>query len=427
MKKKKLLPLLLVFTLISCNNDIKGEWKTHVVTVASTQTTANTYVTPFNTSMQINYFLNEKNKEEVNINAFNNVKKIYESEVNRLHVLFDRHYYYKDNDGEVFTNVKTINESYGSGTPIKCSDELYELLKQGVECFKLTDGMFNIFTGSLTNYWDQVFASVYSYEPLDSCDPNFNELKRLELEELVNSIPKTLEQIEEQLTFDDENKTVTFNKCDFNNDIKPIISVGGIAKGYATDIIKETLKNNGYIDGYLISGGSSISSLSKPIYTKEVGGQKISVINPAKSTFFEKQRAFSLLITEEFSFSTSGNYTDNKSYVFIDEDGNRIYRHHIINPFTGYPESYYRSISILTTCFSNLMVDALSTAFMNLNLEDGMKLRNKILELYPDSNLELMYLLQENDDKNAICTVHATSDINGTFQAAEGIEIIYEN
>ena len=58
MKKRNIIPLLLVFTLISCNSDIKGEWKTHVVTVASTQTTANTYVTPFNTSMQINYFLN---------------------------------------------------------------------------------------------------------------------------------------------------------------------------------------------------------------------------------------------------------------------------------------------------------------------------------------------------------------------------------
>ena len=141
MKKRNIIPLLLVFTLISCNSDIKGEWKTHVVTVASTQTTANTYVTPFNTAMQINYFLNDKNSEEDNQNTFNKVKSLYESEVNRLHVLFDRHYYYKNNDGEVFTNVKTINESYGTGTPIQCSDELYELLKCGIECYKLTEGM----------------------------------------------------------------------------------------------------------------------------------------------------------------------------------------------------------------------------------------------------------------------------------------------
>lgn len=427
MGKKNLLPLLLVFTLISCNNDIKGEWKTHVVTVASTQTTANTYVTPFNTAMQINYFLNDKNSEEDNQNSFNKVKSLYEFEVNRLHVLFDRHYEYKDDEGNIYTNVKTINDSYGTGTPIKCSDELYELLKQGVEMYDLTEGMFNIFTGSLTTYWEQRFNEIYDDESLKLLDPYFNELERESLESLVDSIPSSVDEIEQQLTFDDENKTVTFNKCDFNNEVKPIISVGGIAKGYATDIIKQKLKDNGYRDGYLISGGSSISSLSKPIYTKDSGGQKISVINPAKSNFIEKQRAFSLLITEEFSFSTSGNYTEGKSYYIYGEEEEIIYRHHIINPFTGYPESYYRSVSILTHSFSNIMVDALSTAFMNLNLEDGMKLRNKILEKYPNSNIELMYLIQENDNKNAICTVHATSDINGTLQAAEGIKIIYEN
>ena len=424
MKKRNIIPLLLVFTLISCNNDIKGEWKNHVVTVASTPTHLNTFVTPFNTAMQVNCFLNDKYKDEEKETIFNNVKSIYENEVNRLHVMFDRHYYYEDEKNNLITNVKTINDSYGTDTPIKCSDELYELLKQGVGFYSLTDGMFNIFTGSLTEYWEEIFVKVYDD---NSWDPYFGEEQKNKLVELVDAIPSNIDEIEQQLIFDDENKTVTFKKCDFNNDIRPIISVGGIAKGYATDIIKSTLKQKGYNECYLISGGSSISSVGKPIYTKEAGGQKISVINPAKSTFFSKESAFALKVTEEFSFSTSGNYTENKSYSFEDNEGNRIYRHHIINPFTGYPESYYRSISILTTSFSNLMVDALSTAFMNLNLEDGMKLRNKILELYPDSNLELMYLLQENDDKNAICTVHATSNINGTLQAAEGIEIIYEN
>ena len=193
-----------------------------------------------------------------------------------------------------------------------------------------------------------------------------------------------------------------------------------------TDLIKNRLKTIGYVDCYLISGGSSISSVSKPIFTEEAGGQKISVVNPAKSTFFSKESAFSLKVTEEFSFSTSGNYTESKNYP-LEVDGNRLYRHHIINPFTGYPESHYRSVSILTHSFFNVMVDALSTAFMNLNLEEGMKLRKKILEKYPDSDLELLYLLQENDDQNAICTIHTTSNINETLIAAEGIEIIYEN
>ena len=87
MKKKNLLSLLLVFTLISCaNEDVKGEWKTHVVTVASTPTHLNTYVTPFNTAMQFNCFLNDKNKEEVNNNLFEQAKSIYEDVVEDVNV-----------------------------------------------------------------------------------------------------------------------------------------------------------------------------------------------------------------------------------------------------------------------------------------------------------------------------------------------------
>lgn len=427
MKKRNLLSLSLVLFLISCNNDISGTWKSHVVTVASLPTTANTYVTPFNTAMQINYFLNDENKDSENEMIYSSVTSTYEMEVNRLHVLFDRHYSYKDYDGNIITNIKTINESYGTGNAIKCSDELYELLKQGIAVYELTDGMFNIFTGRLTNYWEELFSRIYNYEDYKELDPYFNVDEKKHVASLVDAIPSNVEEINEQLTFDDENKTVTFNETEFNNGIKPIISVGGIAKGYATDIIKEVLVEKGFKDGYLISGGSSISSLSKPIYTKEAGGQKISVINPAKSTFFKKESAFSLKVTEDFSFSTSGNYTEGKSYSFVDDDGNKVYRHHIINPFTGYPESYYRSVSILTHSFKNIMVDALSTAFMNLSLEDGLKLKEKILTLYPESDLELLYLIQENDDKNAVCSVFATSNINGTLELAEGITVEYED
>ena len=202
--------------------------------------------------------------------------------------------------------------------------------------------------------------------------------------------------------------------------------MGGIAKGYATDIIKENLLKNGYKDGYLISGGSSISTLSKPIYTRKEKGQKLSVINPEKSNIMEKEAAFSIKFTEEFNFSTSGNYTTNKSYSFLDNDGNIVYRHHIINPFTGYPESLHRSVSIATSYFSNAQVDALSTAFMNLSVEDGLKLRKALLEKYEGSNLEVFYLDQQGRKENAVVTVIATSNVNDTLTVADGVNIKYE-
>ena len=337
MKIRKLSLLLIVMLLSSCK-EVTGTWKSFVATDEKVISTVNTRVTPFNTVMQINYFLNDENED--NETLFNNVTNLFNNEVARLHKNFDRHYNYLDND-ELINNIKVINDSYGTNKEIKCSNELYSLLKLSVECYELTDGYFNVFSGNITDFWNSIFDRAYNdYEAtLKDYEPSYNEELASKLALLVDSMPSNVDEINQQLTFNDENKTVIFNKCDFNNDIVPLISTGGIAKGYATDLIKEKLVNNGYKDGYLISGGSSISTLDKPIYSKDSKGQKISVINPEISNIIEKKPAFSLHYKDEFNFSTSGNYTDNKNYYFIDENDNIIYRHHIINPFTRYPES----------------------------------------------------------------------------------------
>lgn len=423
-KTKLILPLLLVSVLTSCYT-ISGEWRSIVASNADILTTANTNVDPFNTVMQLSYFLND-DYADTNEQTFESVTKIYKEKISYLHKRFDRHYYYKNKDDVLVTNVKTINDSFGTGNEIKCSDELYQLLKLGVECYELTNGQFNIFTGAITDYWDEIFGRAYDYEPLEDIDPYYDGLQKEILEILVDSIPSNIDEVRQQLTFNDENKSVTFNKCDFNNGYKPLISVGGIGKGLATDLVKKELVSNGYKDGYLLSGGSSITTLSTPIFTRKEKGHKISVVNPAKSNIIEKEVAFSIKFTEEFNFSTSGNYTANKSYTFIDENNNIVYRHHIINPFTGYPESYYRSVSIMTHYFSSAQVDALSTAFMNLKLEDGLKLRKEILSKYPEADLELFYISQEGSNKEAKVTVTATSSMNDTLTVAKGVNLIYE-
>ena len=115
------------------------------------------------------------------------------------------------------------------------------------------------------------------------------------------------------------------------------ISVGGIAKGIATDIVKKKLLKEGYDKGYLFSGGSSISSLSTPIYNNNKG-QYLSISDPRTINNLgdEKKSAFEIYLKDEFSMSTSGNYTKGKSYGFYDENGNVNKRFHILNTFTGY-------------------------------------------------------------------------------------------
>lgn len=428
MKKKILFPCVILLSLCSCGETIKGSWHSIVATQDDIITTINTTVPPFNTVMNLNYFLYD-DQEDKNDQILNQVTSIYNSEVSRLHKIFDRHYYYKAQDDysvDVITNIKTINDSYGTNQEVKCSDELYSLLKTSIHGYELTNGYFNIFTGSLTDYWNQIFDEVLNFGgSLQDNDPYYNESKKQQLEEIVSSIPNTIEEVKQQLTFNDENKTVIFNKLE-KNVIRPYISVGGIAKGMATDIIKNKFIESGYLNGYLISGGSSISTVSKPIYTNKEKGQNLSVINPATSNIVEKKAAFSLKFTEEFNFSTSGNYTTGKSYSFKTDNGDIVYRHHIINPFTGYPESYYRSVSIATSYFSNAMVDIFSTALMNTSIEEGIVLRNKLFEMYPNGDFNVFYLRQIGDDDNAEVTVYATSDMNKTLKTEKGVNVVYE-
>ena len=245
MKKNSFLILGIIFSLCSCKSteidEISGTWKSFVATKDEIKNIYNISITPFNTVMQINYFLEDNNKDNNDV-IFQEVTDLYNSEVSRLHKLFDRHNkYYINDSNELMNNINVINESFGTNKAIKCDDDLYDLLSLGVQLYELTQGQFNMFTGSITDFWDYCFNEVYNYTLIEEIDPYFIDSQKERLETLVDSIPNSLEEINQQLTFDDENKTVTFNKCEFNNDIKPLISVGGIAKGFATDIIKQKL------------------------------------------------------------------------------------------------------------------------------------------------------------------------------------------
>ena len=62
MKIRKLSLLLIVMLLSSCK-EVTGTWKSFVATDEKVISTVNTRVTPFNTVMQINYFLNDENED----------------------------------------------------------------------------------------------------------------------------------------------------------------------------------------------------------------------------------------------------------------------------------------------------------------------------------------------------------------------------
>ena len=225
---KKLSLLFVSLLLVGCNslsNKYKGTWENIIATDILSVQGGN--VSPFNTIMNLKYFVNEDIKDKENL--INDVKSIYQETITDLHKKYDRHfnYYIDDNNKELgqVNNIKTINSSLDSNEFVKVSKETFDLLKLGVEYTKYTNSYFNIFTGSLTDFWDEVFNEAYNFGDL-SLDPYFNEEQKARLEKLVNAIPVNNEDIDKVLEFKEDTYEVKFNSLkDENNNPKGNISI----------------------------------------------------------------------------------------------------------------------------------------------------------------------------------------------------------
>lgn len=429
---------LLTLSLFSCSERPinEGIWIKYTSTSLKIANKDNINIEPFNTVMSINYFKNSK--YSFNEDFDSKLESVFLDNIETLHKQFDRHYYYLDDDNNLITSIKTINDSYGTGEEVYCSEELYGLVKLGVEYSELTKGYYNFFAGGLVEFWDEIISEVsdgVEVDRLKQIDPYYSKEQKEIMENYSLSMP-TLEEINQLITFNDEKKSIIFNSIDDfikedgtilsrsqkNSKYRPSITSGGIAKGYATDLLKINLTKEGYTEGWLNSGSSSITLLSKPSF-EEYGYQNIGIADPKTSSFFRKA-ALTLKLYEESSISTSGNYTIGKSY-YLNVEGGRIYRHHIVNPFTGDCPQYHNSVTLYSKTFSNGELDALSTAFVSLSVEEGLKYREELLKQKQGYDLEIIYMddLPTNADKLQITT---TSDFNKSLEiVSEGSKVIY--
>lgn len=443
MKKYKLCMLLLTTTLLfSCSNDKEkqinfGNWFVLTTSNLKVRGTNGSSVDPFGTVMTIRYFQN--NEKDYSSSFKDDLENYYLNRVETLHKEFDRHYYYYENEEtkEKVTSVKTINDSYGSNEEIYCSDELYDLLKLGVSYTLLTNGYYNFFAGELVSFWDTIIKEVCNDgdDALYALDPNYNEAQYSKMINYKDAMPSK-DEVKNLLTFNDEHKSVIFNALeDVTNDkgeiltrstknalYRPSITPGGIAKGYATDILKDELVSMGYTDGWLNSGSSSISLLSNPSF-EEFGYQKLYFADPRNSVI-SRTPAFSFKLFEESNVSTSGNYSFGKSYS-IDVDGKKLYRHHIVNPFTGDCSQFHSSVTITSKTFGSGDLDALSTALVNMSTEEGLSFRETLLKEKEGYDLDIVYIDYDKEDAKKL-VITTTSNFNDSFSVdASESRVVY--
>lgn len=367
--KKIIALLLLAFVLIACNshnNQTNSEKpQTFEPTITSTKQKAY-YINPIaddegNMVIPLNADCAIITTDETKADY---MKETFENTIVYYHKLLDPSHSFKG-----INNIKTINDNYGKG-PVKVDSELIEIIDSAITLSELTEGYFNPTIGTLSDVWKDLFNAEHINN-----DPSPDEVAKA----LTASID--YQKLRDYIVLDKENSTVSFNKLE-DNDLNVKIDLGAYSKGYVMDkAYNELLK---YKDGFLISaGGSSIITYVEP--TQEKLHWIIGVKNPNNGA-----SAFQLKITNA-AISTSGD----EQQFFINELG--IRRHHILNPYTGYPENNYRSVTLLAQNNAGAL-DGLSTAIYSA--DDIDKLVNDVAEA---NNLKIdKALIIEDNDLNLL-------------------------
>lgn len=216
------------------------------------------------------------------------------------------------------SEISRINLNAGVA-PIQVSDDVFRVVKAGVDVSRWSDGAFDLSWAAL--------RGLYDFRPGRQRIPDRAEVRpRLPLVRW------------QDIEIDEERRSVFLKRRGM------AIGTGGIGKGYALDRAGEILRAAG-IESYMLFGGGQVQVYG----TRGDRRWRVGIQHPRKA-----EEYFGFLESEGGSISTSGDY----EHVFIDAEGKRW--HHILDPRTGLPVE--RTISVTFLAPSGLYADALSTA-----------------------------------------------------------------
>ncbi len=212
------------------------------------------------------------------------------------------------------------------------------LLNYCVSMYYITNGYFDISTGTYLEGFDTETCSIYDEETVS------------ELLEVVDI---------DNLCLNTDDDGVCY--ASLIDDVTTI-DLGGAAKGFIADRISNYLKSSGFTDFIINLGGNLLVSGYKNSENGNV--YSLGIQKP-----FDSQGSVMLSITgTDMSVVTSGIY----ERYFV--SGDKIY-HHIFDPFTGYPvENNLYSVTIIGE--ESFMCDCFSTAVFVMGLTEGMEFIN---------------------------------------------------
>ena len=263
--------------------------------------------------------------------AFEAAAYAIRDELKVYHQLFD---IYEEYPG--INNLKTVNDRAGVA-PVTVDQKIIAMLQDCKNYYAATDGLVNVAMGSVLRLWHEAREDGIN-DPLNAYLP-----EKTALEEGAKHMDF------DQVVIDEAASTV------YISDPEMRLDVGAVAKGWAAQRVAEKAPA-----GLLISVGGNVCATGP----KDENGTPwvVGIQNPDGG----KDYLHTLAITGG-CVVTSGDYQ--RAYAV---DG-KIY-HHIIDPDTQYPSTYWRSVTVV--CADSGLADALSTALFLLPREAGQALLN---------------------------------------------------
>ena len=226
------------------------------------------------------------------------------------------------------SEISMININSAKGNWTSVSKDTLELIKKGIEFGNISNGLFDITIGEVSQLWD------------------FKD---------GNNLPDPATIKEKISNVNYKNIEIDGNNVRLSNP-NAKLDLGGIAKGYIADKLKEYLLSQN-IDSALINLGGNVLLVGSKF---DGSNFRIGIQKP----FEESGETILVVNTHDKSIVTSGTY---ERYFYKD---NKLY-HHILDTHTGYPvENDLCSVTIISD--SSMMGDGLSTTAFLMGLNDGL-------------------------------------------------------
>jgi thiamine biosynthesis lipoprotein len=223
--------------------------------------------------------------------------------------------------------------------PVAVSQETFNLIRRSIKISEVTQGAFDITYGSIDK-------RLWNFDQNMTSLPDKDTAKKMV--RLINF---------RNVILDEETSTVFLREKGMR------IGFGGIGKGYAADMAKQVMKEQGVESGVVNASGDMSAWGVQP------NGKKwtVGIANPDSS-----HEIFSYMTLTDMAVATSGNYEK-----FIMVNGKKY--SHTINPRTGLPVTGIKSVTIITT--NAEIADAMATPVMIMGINTGLDLINQMKDI----------------------------------------------